>query len=240
MGSSPVVLAVLLFLGSLAITLYNAHSAPWHHLPIWWDLFGNPWIYGPRWVALLSVPVLTLLVPLFYNMAALRNYNLLHHGAASKQSVFNIIVLPALFLFTIQAYVILPAETDPSHKFPARIFVSNTAIWVLVWFGHNLKYVEQNNVVGIISPWTTDANWDALHSQAGLIFELCGTLLFILSFVVPIGWPMLVTLLVLWLGPWVISFILAYSKSNYTSEPLLGVLTTRNVLQQHQAGCGWL
>lgn len=195
----------------------------WALIQIWVTLTGNPWIYGPRWVALLSVPVLTLLVPLFYNMAALRNYNLLHHGAASKQSVFNIIVLPALFLFTIQAYVILPAETDPSHKFPARIFVSNTAIWVLVWFGHNLKYVEQNNVVGIISPWTTDANWDALHSQAGLIFELCGTLLFILSFVVPIGWPMLVTLLVLWLGPWVISFILAYSKSNYTSEPLLGV-----------------
>lgn len=166
----------------------------WALIQIWVTLTGNPWIYGPRWVALLSVPVLTLLVPLFYNMAALRNYNLLHHGlvillpftqfsddwnafilalwyatiflfffflfhfvyalqllyhltvvllamgrAASKQSVFNIIVLPALFLFTIQAYVILPAETDPSHKFPARIFVSNTAIWVLVWFGHNLK-----------------------------------------------------------------------------------------------------
>lgn len=55
----------------------------------------------------------------------------------------------------------------------------------------------------------------------GLFFEIAGVLLFIASFVVPIGWPMLATLLVLWLGPWIISFAFAYSKSASTSEPLL-------------------
>lgn len=61
------------------------------------------------------------------------------YSAASNQSIFNIVVLPALYLFTIQTYVILPAESDAKHKFPARIFVANTALWVLIWFGHNLK-----------------------------------------------------------------------------------------------------
>lgn len=222
MGSSPVVLAILLFFASFAITLYGAHNAPWHHLPVWWDLYANPWIYGPRWVALLFVPLLTLLVPFALHQAAIRNNNLEDHGAASNQSIFNIVVLPALYLFTIQTYVILPAEIDPKHKFPARIFASNTALWLLIWFGHNLKHLEPNNVIGIISPWTTNATWDIVHSRAGLIFEISGILLFLAAFVVPIGWPMLVTLLVLWLGPWVISFAFAYYKAPSSDEPLLG------------------
>jgi len=184
-------------------------------------LHGNPWIYGPRWLALLVVPVLTLLVPIILNWATIRNNILRDHGAASNQSVFNIVVLPALYLFIIQTYVILPAESDSKHKFPARIFVSNTALWVLIWFGHNLKHLEPNNVIGVISPWTTNASWDIVHLRAGLIFEISGVLLFIASFVVPLGWPMLITLLFFWLGPWVISFGFAYSKSASTREPLL-------------------
>lgn len=92
------------------------------------------------------------------------------------------------------------------------------------------QHVEPNCVIGIINPWTSNASWDNLHSQAGihyfqqilliyanyvnmkvlynivvvcavLVFEVCGVILFILAFLVPVGWPMLVALLVLWLGP---------------------------------------
>ena len=57
--------------------------------------------------------------------------------------------------------------------------------------------------------------------ETGLIFEISGVLLFLASFVMPIGIPMLVTLLVFWLGPWVISLAFAYSKAP-SDEPLLG------------------
>jgi hypothetical protein len=43
-------------------------------------LAANPWIYGPRWVALLFVPLLTLLVPFALHQAAIRNNNLEDHG----------------------------------------------------------------------------------------------------------------------------------------------------------------
>lgn len=57
----------------------------------------------------------------------------------SKHSVANIIVLPALLLFIVQTFVIIPADTNPAHTFPARTFVANIALWLLIWFGHNIK-----------------------------------------------------------------------------------------------------
>lgn len=136
----------------------------------------------------------------------------------SKHSIFQIITLPAIFLFIVQTFVLLPAATTKPHFFPARTFVANVALWLLIWLGHNLKNVEPNMICGIVNPWTTNSSWDGLHKQAGLIFEISGVLLFILAFLVPIGWPLTVTLVVLWLGPWIVSYILAYTSASSSSE----------------------
>lgn len=127
-------------------------------------------------------------------------------------------VLPAIFLFITQTFVVLPAAVYEPHAFPARTFVANVALWLLIWLGHNIKHVEPNMVVGIVNPWTTDAAWDSLHSQAGLVFEVSGVLLFILAFVLPIGWPLTLGLVVLWLGPWIVSYALAFSTASTSSE----------------------
>jgi uncharacterized membrane protein len=128
------------------------------------------------------------------------------------------VVLPAIFLFIIQTFVLLPAAVEKSHLFPARTFVASVALWLLIWFGHNIKHVEPNLVVGIVNPWTTNAAWDSLHSKAGLVFEVSGVLLFILAFVLPIGWPLTVALVVFWLGPWIVAYALAYSTASSSSE----------------------
>jgi hypothetical protein len=65
------------------------------------------------------------------------NFGLLR--SESKHSIANIIVLPALLLFIVQTFVIIPADTNPAHTFPARTFVANIALWLLIWFGHNIK-----------------------------------------------------------------------------------------------------
>jgi len=213
-------LVALLTAASLIITIFNYHEAP-KSVPIWWDLHANPWIYAPRWFGIFFVPVLTLVIPYAIYQGIVSN-NLDSHGSESKHSVANIIVLPALLLFIVQTFVIIPADTNPAHTFPARTFVANIALWLLIWFGHNIKHVEPNCVIGIINPWTSNSSWDDLHSQAGLVFEVCGVILFILAFLVPVGWPMLVALLVLWLGPWLVSYCLAYSyASSSGSEPLI-------------------
>lgn len=136
----------------------------------------------------------------------------------SKHSIFHIITLPAIFLFITQTFVLLPAATHTLHNFPARTFVANVALWLLIWFGHNIKHVEPNMVIGIVNPWTTNAAWDGLHKQAGLIFEVSGVLLFVLAFILPIGWPLTLALVVLWLGPWIVSYILAYTAASDSSE----------------------
>jgi len=221
MGANPMVLCLLIGLASLMLTLFNYNHAL-HRVPIWWDLQANPWIYGPRWLGMLFLPFLTVLVPCaLYKTVS--NDDLDSHGYESKNSVLNIVILTALYLFTIQMYVIVPADIEPKHIFPARSFVANTALWLLLYFGHNIKDLESNMVVGIINPWTTDNTWEKLHSRASLVFEISGVLLFIAAFVVPIGWPLLVTLLVLWLGPWLVSYGLAYSYESSSSidEPLL-------------------
>jgi len=215
-GSNPVVLLGLLTAASLVITIFKWHDAP-HKVPIWWDLHAHPWLWAPRWLGLLLLPVLTFLVPYALYQAVV-NSDLESHGHESKHSIFHIITLPAIFLFIIQTFVLLPAAVGPLHNFPARTFVANVALWLLIWFGHNLKHVEPNYVIGIVNPWTSTAAWDKLHDQAGLIFEVAGVLLFILAFLVPIGWPLLVVLLVLWFGPYIASYILAYTTASSSAE----------------------
>jgi len=215
-GSNPVVLVALLTAASLVITIFKYHEAP-GKVPIWWDLHAHPWLWVPRWFGLFFLPVLTFIVPYALYQTVV-NSNLESQGHESKSSVFHIVVLPAIFLFIIQTFVFLPAAVDKSHHFPARTFVANVALWLLIWFGHNIKHVEPNLVVGIVNPWTTNAAWDSLHSKAGLVFEISGVLLFILAFVLPIGWPLTLALVVFWLGPWIVAYALAYSTASSSSE----------------------
>jgi uncharacterized membrane protein len=214
-GSNPVVLVGLLTAVSLVITIFKWHDAP-QKIPIWWDLHAHPWLWVPRWFGMFFLPVLTFLVPYALYMSVVNNIE--SHGHESKHSIFHLVTLPAIFLFITQTFVMLPAAVNDLHTFPARTFVANIALWLLIWFGHNIKHVEPNMVVGIINPWTTNSSWDNLHSQAGTVFEVCGVILFILAFFLPVGWPLTLGLIFLWLGPWLVSYGLAYTSAEATEN----------------------
>ncbi len=53
----------------------------------------------------------------------------------SKYMLSQIILLPALFLFTVQSFTIVPAAMSETHDLGARLFVATVAVWLLFWFG---------------------------------------------------------------------------------------------------------
>ncbi|CAK9861421.1 unnamed protein product [Sphagnum jensenii] len=220
-----------LFLSGVLATLSVSLAAiDWHktpaHVPLWWNLHAHPLLWVPRWLGLLLLPVLTLLVPCsLYLILSLWDGSIKNHGEESKYMLSQIILLPALFLFTVQSFTIVPAAMSETHDLGARLFVATVAVWLLFWFGKIILKLEPNILLRLIAPWetTNSSYWSNVYFIASRIFSMAGESLFLCAWLVPIGWPLLLVFLVCLLGPfvamWGVSY--AYSQHSGPDQPLV-------------------
>jgi uncharacterized membrane protein len=219
----PVALAGVLALLSVILAIHNWHKTS-ERVPLWWDLQAHPWLFVPRWFGLLFLPVLTFLIPYLVYLVSLQDNNVQSAGEESKRSVDRLILFPAFFIFTVQNFVILPAAESKTHNFDANFFVAVVALWLL-WLGHVVQSLEPNSLFGLITPWTSDSsNYTYTQQIGGKILEVSAVILLIAAWFVPIGWPLLVVLLVFFLGPFVVIWGLSYgytTSSSGADQPLL-------------------
>ncbi|KAH8956541.1 hypothetical protein BDL97_07G044000 [Sphagnum fallax] len=219
----PVALAGVLALLSCIFAIHNWHKTP-DRLPLWWDLQAHPLLYGPRWFGLLFLPVFFVLISYLLYLVSLQDSRLQSAGELSKRSADHLILFPALFLCTVQNIIILPGAKSGTDDFDANLFVLMAALWLL-WFGHIVQFLEPNSVFGFITPWTSDdSNFTYTRQIGGKIVAVSAVILLIAAWFVPVGWPLLVVLLVFFFGPFVVIWGLSYgytTSSSGADQPLL-------------------
>jgi uncharacterized membrane protein len=142
----------------------------------------------------------------------------------SKRAADHVILFPALLLCTFQNIIILPLAKSETHDVDANLFVLMVALW-LIWLGHSFQFLEPNSVFGFITPWTSDdSNFTYTQKIGGKILVVSAVILLIAAWFVPVGWPLLVVLLVFFFGPFVVSWGLSYgytTSSSGADQPLL-------------------
>ncbi|KAJ7552449.1 hypothetical protein O6H91_06G055600 [Diphasiastrum complanatum] len=223
MGST-ILLATLLAFSSAVFAALKYAATP-DKVPLWWDFSGNPSLWVPKWLGLFLLPVLQLLIPFIVCFFVVRDKELGRQGGGSKHAATHIIVLPALFLFFVQNFSLLDAATSSSHDFHPRVLTASISIWLLIWLGYNLQYVEPNHTIGILTPWTlaSKTNWQKTHAHAGWVFPIFGIVLLVVSVVAQLGIGFFIGTLILWLVPYAYIFIYSSLLSrDELSEPLLG------------------
>ncbi|KAJ7564613.1 hypothetical protein O6H91_02G025600 [Diphasiastrum complanatum] len=223
--SNPVGLAAVLAVTSIILAAFKWKATP-DQVPLMWDVNAHPIWWVPKWVGLFLFPVLQFVIPYIIYQIVVRDANLEKQGGESKHAVAHIISLPALFLFFVQNFVIVESATSVSHDFHPHIFAASIALWLLIWLGYNLWYVEPNPTIGILTPWTLSSTtvWRKTHDHTGWVYVIFGVILLIFSLAVPKGLVFLIGVLILWLGPYIYVFFYSYFISSPESgkQPLLG------------------
>ncbi|KAJ7528731.1 hypothetical protein O6H91_15G016300 [Diphasiastrum complanatum] len=222
--AQTIALSALLAITSIIIAAFKWSSAP-KEVPFWWDVHSHPLWWVPKWVGLFLLPILQFIIPYIIHVFAERDSDLGRQGGESKHAASHIVALPALFLFFVQNFVILESATSVTHDFHPHLFAASVALWLLLWFGYNVRKLEYNSTIGILTPWTLSsaATWDATHYHAGWAFIVDGIILLIFSLAVPKGLVLYIGLLIFWLGSYIYVFAYSYFISGSDgNEALLG------------------
>ncbi|KAL2652417.1 hypothetical protein R1flu_020545 [Riccia fluitans] len=230
MAAHPVAFAFLLAVVSVFHGFFKWHDAP-DPVPVWWKIDGLPAYYLPRWFGFLLLPVLTVVIPYILHVFAYYDRNIKDLSGEPKHAVAHLISLPALFLFVVHNFVILDAFVSQTGAISPRFLVATVALWLMIWAGYNFQYIPQNYSVGILTPWTlrSQQSWTKTHEHSAWILVIFGLALLICAFFVPIGVPLLVVTLVLWLGSYL--YLVIYSLFTFGSGSETSRETTERLLE---------
>ncbi|MBA2284358.1 MAG: SdpI family protein [Ktedonobacteraceae bacterium] len=180
---------------------------------IHWGLTGQANNYGPKWMATLLFPAMSIVVWLLgvRQVAGPRLSGRLQHitNAQVRSMLFVGIIL---FLLVIQ---IAGTARDLGMAIDLP-FIVNLALAVLfIFFGNYMGKLRRNFWLGIRTPWTlaSDFVWERTHRIGGWLFVAVGLLSIPLSFVSMFRLRVMLPLILL-----VVIFLFLYSYSCYRQQ----------------------
>ena len=150
-------------------------------VPIHWGIDGTPDGYGPKWVGLLGIPILTALVVallLVIPRFEPRRTNL--ERSATAYVAVGIAV--TLFVTALHVAAVLAAlGEDVNLGMVASIGIG----LAFVVMGNYLGKTRSNWFFGIRTPWTlsSDLSWTRTHRLGGIAFVVVGLLVIVTALV---------------------------------------------------------
>lgn len=150
-------------------------------VPIHWGIDGTPDGYGPKWVGLLGIPILTALVVallLVIPRFEPRRANL--ERSATAYVAVGIAI--TLFVTALHVAAVLAAlGEDVNLGMVASIGIG----LAFVVMGNYLGKTRSNWFFGIRTPWTlsSDLSWTRTHRLGGIAFVVVGLLVIVTALV---------------------------------------------------------
>ncbi len=171
----------LVVVGGLSVLVMLAISAwAWPlipddaQIPIHWGLDGEADGFGPKWVGLLGLPLLSLgilaLLALVPRIEP-RRANL----ARSRPAYLAISITALLFMAGMHAFAVL-AALGSDADITAVALIGSGAMFVVI--GNYLGKTRSNWFFGIRTPWTlsSERSWSRTHRIGGRVFMTIGIL----------------------------------------------------------------
>ena len=97
------------------------------------------------------------------------------------EKYFGLRLMMSFFFTLLMCYTIYVSL--PGNSFNSNVLLSIIAL-LFAMFGNYFQTIRPNYFIGIRTPWTLESedNWKITHRNAGRLWMIGGTLLFILSF----------------------------------------------------------
>lgn len=161
----------------LIILCFFFSAALWTRIPdivpVHWNIQGQPDRFGPKFINLFLLPVLSLFVlAIMSYLPRLDPFAKNYRRFAKVFQVFKL-VISAFFLYL---YVIILYASSLQQGFSAKIFFIPAFSVLFIIIGYYLPQLKRNFFIGIRTPWTlsSDKSWNKSHHLAGRIFILAG------------------------------------------------------------------
>src|SRR5215469_14954300 len=207
---SPVTLfALLIIVVQILISLVTYPFLP-DIVPTHWNVAGQVDAYAPKWVNAVLFPAVSLDMYVLVRLLVAIGPRLGSQGRWANQGIVNLILVGVLlFMLVLQL-----TATAIALGMPVDIsFVMNLSLSVLLIFvGNYMGKLRRNFWAGIRTPWTivSEVSWERTHRLGGWLFVVGGLLGVIMSFVPPLRYWGIMTILVL-----VIVILVVYSYVVY-------------------------
>ncbi len=191
-------------------------------VPIHWGANGQPNGYGPKWIATLLWPLISigLYVLLRVLMAAGPRLGSRSSLGANTQVRSVLVAGITLFLLIVQL-----STTASILGMPIDIiFVTNLALSVLfIVLGNFMGKLRRNFWMGIRTPWTltSEVVWERTHRLGGWLFVGIGLLGIVFSFVPLLRvWGIVALILVAAVFLYIYSYVCYRQNTREGNEPL--------------------
>lgn len=160
------VLVLMLALGAFFLT-----KMP-EQVPIHWNIKGEADGYGSRLFFVLLLPVLTLIILLFFE--AIPKMGVYKRNLESFKSQFDGFKI-AIALFMLYLYLILGLNGLGAAVNVVSYIVLGFG-FLFIYAGHILKFVKRNYFIGIRTPWTLadERVWNKTHKIGSKSFIVNG------------------------------------------------------------------
>ncbi len=191
-------------------------------VPIHWGINGQPNGYGPKWVATLLWPLMSIGLYVLLRVLMIIGPRLgSRSNLVANARVRDVIVMGIiLFLLIIQLSTTVSILGMPIDI----IFITNLAMSVLfIGLGNFMGKLRRNFWMGIRTPWTltSEVVWERTHRLGGWLFVGIGLLGIVFSFVPLLRvWGVVALILIVVIFLCVYSYVCYRQNIREGSEPL--------------------
>lgn len=153
-------------------------------VPTHWNIAGQIDGWGPKWINLFLIPLISFAVLVLMSFAPLldplkHNYQ----GFSRQYTAFKTLLVG---FFTLLYFVIIYASLNPTVNFMKFIFPVIFGFFFMA-IGALLPSLKPNWFIGIRTPWTIsdESVWTKTHALAGKLFIGSGGLIILTALLLP-------------------------------------------------------
>ena len=181
------IVSFVMWLIMVGVSAWGYLHVPNVPMAVHFGIDGTPNGYQPRDVALVMMPAISLglLILLLWLLPAIMPKNASIERSAGA---YGMVVLATLGVLTV-THTILVFRAAGLAIDETRITLSAVGVLFMI-IGNYLPKTRKNWLMGVRTPWTLSDErvWDKTHRFAGPLFMLCGAVVVLAAFVVPITW----------------------------------------------------
>ena len=184
---NEMLVSLVMWLITVGMSVWGYVTLPDVPMVVHFAIDGTPNGYMPRDMALVFGPALCLglLILLLGLLPAIMPKNASIDRSATA---YGIVVLATLGVLTV-THALLVFRAAGLGIDETRVILSAVGILFMI-IGNYLPKTRRNWLMGVRTPWTLSDErvWDKTHRFAGPLFMLCGAVVVVAAFVVPITW----------------------------------------------------
>ena len=184
---NEMIVSLVMWMIMVGASVWGYVNVPDVPMAVHFGIDGTPNGFQPRDVALVMMPGLSLvlLVLLLWLLPAIMPKNASIERSAGA---YGIVVLATTGVLTV-THAILIFRAAGLNIDETRVTLSAVGILFMI-IGNYLPKTRKNWLMGVRTPWTLSDErvWDKTHRFAGPLFMLCGAVVVLAAFVVPVTW----------------------------------------------------